>query len=438
MNSREIVLEMLLLILEKNQFSHVVIRQVLDKYSFLEKTDRSFIKLLTQGVVEEKIKIDYVINHYSKVETNKMKPVIRTILRMGVYQILFMDKVPDSAACNESVKLANKKGFSNLKGFVNGVLRTISRQKLEITYPRKEEHVVDYFSVQFSMPKWIVEKLLREYGSDQLEIILQGLIEKRPITIRIDENLSKDEKNQLLNQIKEHGIEAIQDENLEYAYCLEQVDRIMELPGFSSGQWMIQDLGAMYVTECAHIKQHDAVLDLCAAPGGKTLHAATKLNGTGRISARDKSQEKVALIQENIARTKYHNIDVKVFDATVVDEAWIQNADVVICDLPCSGIGVIGRKPDIKYRLTENSIQDIVTLQRRILECAAQYVKPGGKLVYSTCTILKEENEENREWFVNKPQFELIEEKKLLPGIHGTDGFYMACFQRIEDMSGKS
>ncbi len=438
MNSREIVLEMLLLILEKNQFSHVVIRQVLDKYSFLEKTDRSFIKLLTQGVVEEKIKIDYVINHYSKVETNKMKPVIRTILRMGVYQILFMDKVPDSAACNESVKLANKKGFSNLKGFVNGVLRTISRQKLEITYPRKEEHVVDYFSVQFSMPKWIVEKLLREYGSDQLEIILQGLIEKRPITIRVDENLSKDEKNQLLNQIKEHGIEAIQDENLEYAYCLEQVDRIMELPGFSSGQWMIQDLGAMYVTECAHIKQHDAVLDLCAAPGGKTLHAATKLNGTGRISARDKSQEKVALIQENIARTKYHNIDVKVFDATVVDEAWIQNADVVICDLPCSGIGVIGRKPDIKYRLTENSIQDIVTLQRRILECAAQYVKPGGKLVYSTCTILKEENEENREWFVNKPQFELIEEKKLLPGIHGTDGFYMACFQRIEDMSGKS
>ncbi len=178
MNSREIVLEMLLLILEKNQFSHVVIRQVLDKYSFLEKTDRSFIKLLTQGVVEEKIKIDYVINHYSKVETNKMKPVIRTILRMGVYQILFMDKVPDSAACNESVKLANKKGFSNLRGFVNGVLRTISRQKLEITYPRKEEHVVDYFSVQFSMPKWIVEKLLREYGSDQLEIILQGLIEE--------------------------------------------------------------------------------------------------------------------------------------------------------------------------------------------------------------------------------------------------------------------
>lgn len=438
MNSREIVLEMLLLILEKNQFSHVVIRQVLDKYSFLEKTDRSFIKLLTQGVVEEKIKIDYVINHYSKVETNKMKPVIRTILRMGVYQILFMDKVPDSAACNESVKLANKKGFSNLRGFVNGVLRTISRQKLEITYPRKEEHVVDYFSVQFSMPKWIVEKLLREYGSDQLEIILQGLIEKRPITIRIDENLSKDEKNQLLNQIKEYGIEAIQDENLEYAYCLEQVDRIMELPGFSSGQWMIQDLGAMYVTECAHIKQHDTVLDLCAAPGGKTLHAATKLNGTGRISARDKSQEKVALIQENIARTKYHNIDVKVFDATVVDEAWIQNADVVICDLPCSGIGVIGRKPDIKYRLTEHSIQDIVTLQRRILECAAQYVKPGGKLVYSTCTILKEENEENREWFVNKPQFELIEEKKLLPGVHGTDGFYMACFQRIEDMSGKS
>ena len=427
-NTREILLEMLLEILEKKKYSHLVIKQVLDKYAYLDKKDRAFIKRIGEGTIENLIRIDYVLNAFSKTKTDRMKPVIRTILRMSVYQILFMEAVPDSAACNEGVKLAVKKGFAPLKGFVNGVLRNISRNKENISYPDREAFLEEYLSVTYSMPLWIVQMWVSDYGEETTEKMLKGLLQERPVTIRMLEELSIEEKEAWLLKMKEAGIADRESNQLAYAYYLSNINSVSEVPGFAEGKFVVQDTGSMEVVEMSHIKGGDRVLDICAAPGGKTLHAASKLCGTGSVEARDISDYKVGLILENIERTHYKNIRTKVWDATKPDKEAVESADVVIADLPCSGLGVIGRKGDIKYRITKEDLSQIAALQREILKNAAAYVKQGGILLYSTCTISKEENQDNRDYVVNHLPFVLEEEKVLLPGIEPSDGFYMARF----------
>ena len=197
-NTREIVLDCIIEILEKKQYSHQVIKQVLDKYAYLDKRERSFIKRTVEGTIERCIELDYVLNLYSKVPVSKMKSVIRSILRMGVYQLLYMDGVPDSAVCNESVKLAAKRGFVNLKGFVNGVLRSVAKKKKEIPYPVKEGNITAYLSITYSMRPWIVERWLASYGEAQTEEILAELLSERPLTIRIREDLEPAKKQELL------------------------------------------------------------------------------------------------------------------------------------------------------------------------------------------------------------------------------------------------
>lgn len=359
-----------------------------------------------------------------------MKPLIREVLRMSVYQILYMDKTPDSAVCNEAVKLAAKRGFSSLKGFVNGVLRNVSRNKESISYPDKEADLKKYLSVVYSMPEWIVQMWLQRFGAGQTEVMLQGLLDERPVTIRMEESLSEAQKDALLLQMKEEGITYEPVKGLPYAYQLHNCDRAETIPGFSKGQVMIQDAGSMEIIEAAGITENMNVIDVCGAPGGKAIHAAGKMKGTGFVSVRDISERKVSLMEENINRSGYKNIAAQVFDATVLDEEWLGKADVVIADLPCSGLGVIGRKGDIKYRVQLEDVADIAALQQTILSVVQQYVKPGGKLVYSTCTLTEEENEKNTAWFLAQYPFEMKTEKNLIPGMGQTDGFYHAVFVR--------
>lgn len=430
-NTREVVLEMLLDILEKGRYSHLVTKAVLDKYSYLEQNDRAFMKRLCNGCVEQKIRIDYVLNQFSSTKVEKMKPVIRNILRMGVYQILFMDKIPDSAACNEAVKLAGKKGFDKLKGFVNGVLRNIARQKEELKYPERKKDLCSYLQITYSMPEWIVKMWSEQYGEEKTEAILNGLLKERPFTLRLDESLSGEEKEDLLKQVKEAGIQLENCEELAYAYRVLKMDSIENIPGFLEGKWMVQDLGSMLITQFGKIKPGDTVIDVCGAPGGKALHAAAKIGKDGKVFVRDLTDYKVSLIEENLARAGYTNVIPQVMDATVVDPSSVGAADVVIADLPCSGLGVIGRKPDIKYRVKPQDLEDIAQLQRTILQVVYQYVKPGGTLLYSTCTLNKKENEENVAFIREHLPFVLEEAKELLPGNGDTDGFYMARFKRI-------
>ncbi|MBR1692278.1 MAG: 16S rRNA (cytosine(967)-C(5))-methyltransferase RsmB [Lachnospiraceae bacterium] len=431
MSTREILLEMLMDILERGKYSHLTIKAVLDKYAYLSRSDRAFIRRVCTGCVERCIQLDYLLNQLSTTRTEKMKPVIRTILRMGAYQILFMDKVPDRAACNEAVKLAEKKGFGRLKGFVNGVLRNLSRQKETLAYPDRKESPAFYLSVMYSMPDWIVDMWLAQYGEAKTEQILKGLLEERPLTLRMDEGLSLTEREQLLCEVRAAGIDIEPCVELDYAYRVGHTDAPDTIPGFADGRWMIQDLGSMLITQFAGIREKDTVIDVCGAPGGKAIHAAAKTGREGHVFVRDMTPYKLSLIEENLARTTYRNITPQRMDATVFDEASVETADVLLADLPCSGLGVIGRKPDIKYRIRPEELEEVAALQRKILQTVHPYVKKGGTLLYSTCTLDKKENEENVSFILQKLPFSLDGTRELLPGIDGTDGFFMARFKRI-------
>ena len=425
-NVRELALEVLLEI-EKGEKSHLILRSVLEKYQYLTKQDRAFLTRVTEGTVERRLELDYIINQYSKVKVNKMKPVIRNLLRLAVYQMKYMDNVPDSAACNEAVKLAVKKGFGNLRGFVNGVLRNIARNLDHIEYPKKEQ-VLPYLSVVYSMPEWIVEMWVSDFGKEKAEDILRNFYLERPTTIRVNENQIR--KAELTDKLEKEGVKVEEHPFLQSALLISGYDYLGALDSFLEGDFQVQDAASIQVAESAGIKEGDYIIDVCAAPGGKALHAAQILNGTGFVEARDLTAYKADLIRENIWRMGFANIEAVQQDATIFDEASEAKADVVIADLPCSGLGVLAKKTDLKYKMTPETEKEVAGLQRRILGTVHRYVKPGGTLIYSTCTICKLENEENTKWFAkNHPQFELEWEKQIFPG-RETDGFYIAKFTR--------
>ena len=447
-NLRQLVMEMLLAVTiqredRPTEYSHVMIRDVLNKYNYLSAQEKAFMKRLFEGTLERMIELDYCIDQFSKVKVAKMKPVIRTIMRMSVYQILYMDAVPDSAACNEAAKLAAKKGFSTLKGFVNGVLRNIVRNKEQLPYPDKEKDLETYLSVTYSMPMWIVKLWLEQLGKETTEILLKGLLEEHPVTIR----LRKDKLAELEKALHGQGGIIEKQSYLPYAYRIAKTDDMSQLPGYEEGAFVIQDVSSMLAIEALGIKSGMKILDICAAPGGKSMLAADKLDGTGKVESRDISEYKVTLMQENFDRCGLQNVQAVCKDATQPDESWIGQADIVIADVPCSGLGVIGKKRDIKYKMTPEAIKDIVALQEQILERAVNYVKPQGLLLFSTCTINKTENEAHVKFLQEKynmtpmslddtlPEMLHSETTKkgylqLLPGIHDTDGFFISVLKK--------
>ena len=445
-NERELVLGILLEITKNGEHEHIILRNTLSKYQYLEKRERAFITRVVEGTLEHMIEIDYIINQFSKVKVNKMKPVIRTIIRSAVYQILYMDSVPNSAVCNEAVKLAAKRGFVNLKGFVNGVLRNIDRNVSNIQYPGRE-NMLEYVSIKYSMPMWILEKWQKSYDLETMEKMLQGFLEEKGTTIRC--NLHRISKEELIQKLREEQVTVKEHPYLDYALEISGYDYLGDLESFEDGDFQVQDLSSMLVAEVAEPKEGDSVIDVCAAPGGKSLHIADKLRGTGHVEARDLTDYKVELIWDNIERAQVENMEAVKQDALVFDEASEEKAEIVIADLPCSGLGVIGKKADIKYNMTEPLQEELEKLQREILSVVHRYVKPGGTLVYSTCTINEGENIENVRWFLSQyPEFEQVSVEsvlcdalkgsvkdgclQLLPGIHESDGFFIAKFHKKE------
>lgn len=437
--TRELILGILLEVTRDGEYSHIALRNVLSKYQYLDKKERAFITRVTEGTLEHMIEIDYIINQFSKVPTNKMKPVIRNILRSAVYQMKYMDSVPNSAACNEAVKLANKKGFANLRGFVNGVLRSIDRGLEQIELP-------DDLSIRYSMPEWILEQWKKDYDIETIEAMLRDFQTEKPTTIRC--NLQCMSKETLKEELQREGVTVVDHPYLDYALQISGYDYLADLESFQKGAFSVQDISSMLVAHLAHPQKGDTVVDVCAAPGGKALHMAEMLQGTGQVEARDLTAYKVQLIQENIERSGLENIKATQWDATVLDETAMKRADIVIADLPCSGLGVLGKKTDLKYKMTAQMQSDLVKLQQSILSVVQEYVKPEGHLIYSTCTIHKEENIGNVHWFLEQyPEFQLVSIKErlceelqgdvveqgclqLLPGVHNSDGFFIAKFKR--------
>ena len=441
--AREIVLDMLLEVIEGDKYSHTVLNQTLKANQSLDKQERAFISRLFQGTVKSYLKLDYIIGQFSNVPMKKMKPLIRNLLRLSVYQLLSMDQVPASAVCNEAVKIAKKRGFTGLSGFVNGVLRNTSRNLDQVKYPDRTKEPASFLEVMYSVPNWLVKELLKQYDFTVVEAMLQASLKEKELTIRC--NKGKTTPEQLNQELTKEGITVNQSEYLDYAFKIKDFDYLDKLEAFQKGNFTVQDVSSMLVCQIAGLKASDFVVDVCAAPGGKALHAAEVAK---KVSARDLTLYKTNLIEDNIKRMGFENVETKVWDATALDESIVQQADVVICDLPCSGLGVFGKKSDIKYKLTQNQFKELVELQRAILKIAQNYVKENGVLIFSTCTVNKEENQENRDWIIKN--LELVPESldeflpsklcnettkdgylQLIPGTHDTDGFFISKFRKI-------
>lgn len=414
---------MLLAIDRDGQYSHLVLRDVLDKYQYLSKQERAFLTRLTEGTVERMLTLDYVIDQFSKTKVKKMKPLIRELMRLSVYQIMYMDGVPDSAVCNEAVKLARKRGFSGLSGFVNGVLRSVARGWKDVTFQNE--------SVRYSVPEWIIDGWNADYGRDVTEKMLEAFMQPAKITVRT--NTQKCTPEELKDRLSQEGVTVEAIEGISYAFALSGFDYLAGLGSFQDGWFYVQDISSMTVAHAADPKKDDYIIDVCAAPGGKSSHLAELLDGSGMVEARDLTEYKVGLIEENILRHDLHNMKAVQQDATLFDEASVEKADILICDLPCSGLGVIGRKSDIRYKMTAEKAHDLAALQQEMLDTVWKYVKRGGKLIYSTCTIHKEENEDNVAAFLQKhPQFTLVEQRQIFP-MEGSDGFFVAKMIRSTD-----
>lgn len=436
-NIRELALDILMEVSKNGEKSHVILKAVLDKYDYLPIQDKGFLRRLVSGTIEYRLRLDYVIDRFSKVKVNKLKPLIRELLRLSIYQLLYMDRVPDSAVCNEAVKLASKRGFKSLSGYVNGVLRAIARGQNDIKWPDENagDDKIYALSIKYSCPEPIIKSLIDDYGYDTCVSCLEAsLSDNRGVYVRIDESLSEDKISEIKSEILSEP-ETV--EELPYAVRTLHPDKVTSSREFADGLITIQDISSMSVCEMAELEDYKGkkinILDMCAAPGGKTLHAVSKMKRygiDGEIKSLDVSELKVDLIKENIRRMHCEEyVKCGVWDATVYDETCKEKYDIVLADIPCSGLGVIARKPDIKYNITDEGLESLEALQRQIIDNAAKYVKPGGRLILSTCTMRKKENEDNVARLVDTGGFKLQKSRQLfLSDTH--DGFFTAVLNK--------
>ncbi|MBR6383048.1 MAG: 16S rRNA (cytosine(967)-C(5))-methyltransferase RsmB [Lachnospiraceae bacterium] len=436
---RKIALETLIQIEKNNAPSHLVIKDVLDKYDYLSKTEKALFSTIVKGTIERRIELDYVCDLYSKTPHNKMKLPIRTIIEMGIYQILYMNSY-DTLAVNSSVELARKKGFSTLAGFVNAVLRNISKNKDNIKYPEKGDE--NYLSVKYSMPLNLVKLLVSQYDEDTVEKMLKASLESDFVRIRISEKVSASEKEEIIEDFKKKGAEIIPVNGFDNLFNIKGMGNIGEFKSFMSGKIYIQDVGSYMLVK--NVPYGERILDTCSAPGGKSIFLSERYPDA-KITACDISEDKISRIKENIERCKASNIDVQICDATVFNPEFEEAFDVVVADVPCSGLGVIGKKQDIKYRLTDESLESLYGLQKNIIDNVSKYVKKGGYLCYSTCTVNKKENEEQIGRFLSENDFEFSEFSfvpenmkdkvnkgclSLMQGIDDSDGFFISVLTR--------
>ena len=549
---------------EQNQtFSNVLIKRTLDRCEGMSSSERAFIKRLLEGVIERKMELDARIEELTGRSVNRLHPAIRQILRMGIYQICYMDSVPDSAACNEAVRLAKKHGPARLSGFVNGVLRNAvrreekargehgsslpmeGRKKADNGYSEpldgnakadsgdselmEEENLTgrtltgqdrenspavndtDWLkdaSRKYSSPEWLVQMWEQELGREEAERLLDALLEIFPVSARVRCRDSKTEREALLNSLRQAGVTVEKGRWHPDNIRLRKTSTLRKLPGFESGLWTVQDESSMLAVEAAGLKGKEIVFDVCAAPGGKSFLAAdllaersgktadsantetgsaesgsvetgsvetgsvetgsvetesaeagsadhrfvktgsegnTETQKPGMVCSFDLTRKKTEKIREGAGRLGIKNMVIGERDARVFFKEDEGRADVVFCDLPCSGLGVIGKKRDIKYRASLEGIASLQKLQREILRTAVRYLKSGGVLIYSTCTVSRMENEDNAAWI--ESELGLVPDNlepylpcpipgirghmlQLLPHVHGTDGFFVARFRK--------
>lgn len=427
--ARQVALKILYSVEFEGAYSNLAIKSGL-KDTGLNAKDRGLVTNLVYGVISRKNALDKIISKYSSVKIKKLSKYVLLILRLGAYQLMYCDKIPASAAVNESVKLAGKYAAKS-KGFINGVLRSLQRGGYEFTSKAEE----------LSYPDWIYEKWCEELGEEKAVSVMEALNLTPKMTIRA--NILKNTPKELIKTLADEGIEAEFDTVSPQGLKVLGLD-VSNSPAFSSGLFTVQDSAAQLSAIALSPKPGDLVLDLCAAPGGKTTHIAELMGNSGKVTAFDIHEHKIELIEDTAQRLGIDIIDAVCFDASKKTKALEDRFDCVLADVPCSGLGIIRRKPDIKYNAQPN--EELYDLQAKILDCAAAYVKAGGFIVYSTCTLNSVENEFRIKQFLEENKnFEAVDISDTIksktskdgycviyPDEFDTDGFFIAKLKRIK------
>lgn len=434
---RKIALEALYKIDNEEAYSNIVLDELLNKNrNALSNKDINFISELLYGVTTWKLTLDTIIQKYSKIKIKKISPWVINILRMGAYQIVFLDKVPKSAAVNESVNLCKKYGVKSV-GFVNAILRKIEKKDYLELFEIKDE--IEKISKTNSMPQWIVKELAKEFDTEKVNEICENSNLKPKITIRV--NNLKTTKNELIKKLQSKKIE-VEEGILEDFLYLKNVKNITKLEEYKQGLFTMQDESAGLTALVLNPKEGENILDCCSAPGGKTTYIAEIMNNNGNIIAWDLYKKRLEKVKENSKRLGINIIKTEVNDATILKEEYIEKFDKILIDAPCLGLGVIKRKPDIKWQRKFEDIIEISKIQEKILNICSKYLKKGGILVYSTCSIIQAENDIIIQNFINDSIFDLEEinninvnkienkierkgVKKLYPN-EKMDGFFIA------------
>lgn len=395
---REIALKTIYKIDKEEAYSNIALDEMIkDNRKKLNDRDIGFISELVYGITTWKLTLDEIIKKYSKIRLKKISPWILNILRMGIYQIVFLDKVPKSAAVNESVNLAKRYGHKSSSNFVNAILRKVEKHDYEEFFQIEDD--IERISKTTSMPIWIIEELLKENDIQFVEEICKNSNIKPKVTIRI--NTLKTNKEEMEKLLKERNIE-FEEGKLENFLILDKVKHIENLDIYKEGYFTIQDEGAGLIAYMLEPRENEIVLDACSSPGGKTTYMAEIMKDKGKIVAFDLHEHRVKLVEENAKRLGIHIIKTKCEDASIYKEEYKEQFDKILLDVPCLGLGVLKRKPDIKWKRKKEDIEEITKVQKEILETCSKYLKTGGQLIYSTCSILKEENEDIIQEFLNK------------------------------------
>lgn len=437
-------------ILCRGGYSSLTVNEYLKKMAGqTEERDRRFFTNLVYTTLDHLLSIDAVIEAHSKTPLKKIKPYLLVCLRMGICQLKYMESVPDRAAINETVELVKKSKLRALAGFVNGVLRGAQRSGCAFVIPDVEKDPVKALGLQYDMPEWIVSLWLQDYGMKQAEMLLQKM--QQPGSVCLRANTLKAEAAEIGKRIAESVGEngsVRQSSAVPEAFYAEHIGDISSWDLYKEGYVAVQDESSMLAALATGAKPGDRVLDLCAAPGGKSAFMAQMMKDHGSISSRDLHEHRVNLIRQNAERLGIGCIQAVAADATQLQMEDLEQYDVVLLDAPCSGLGIMRSKPDIKLHHTLQDVMELAELQRKMLMVAAEAVKPGGTLVYSTCTLNKKENDEQVEWFLKKyqnfvlkdlenrlpslPECDRLWKKHLTlwPQVGGHDGFYVACLEK--------
>ncbi len=443
LDAREVALKIINDVTSNNAYANIALAREIGRQK-LSDQDRRFITELVYGTIKAGATLDWMIGHFINRPLDKIAPVILNILRMGMYQIFFLSKVQVSAACNQAVELTKKYGHAGTVKFVNAVLRNAGRTPEKIVYPDRQKNLAKFLSLTYFHPEWLVVRWIKRLGAEETEALCSINNVTPPLCLRT--NTLRNTREELLNILETEGVTAEGSHLTPEGIVCHSSPALSSLTSLQQGLFQIQDESSMLVAHVLGAQPGEFIIDTCGAPGGKSTHIAALMKNTGRVLSTDIHEHKLAITRENAQRLGITMIETQVLDATTIGSQYLGQADRVLVDAPCSGLGVLRRKADSRWRKEAAMLQELPILQSAILSSAADCVKVGGVLVYSTCTTEPEENQAVVEKFLQtRSEFILEKTSKFLPNsdqdadmvqlwphIDHVDGFFIARLKRVK------